>query len=393
MRIGIDLFPLVPGVGRGGGFQRYATALVRALYELNDDHRYYLFVNYQNRDLFPSDGRFVKVTIPLPAQRQLWPFRLLWQHVWLPMLARHRSLDVVHFPMDTASLSLRIPYVLTINDVITDVYYPIHFPKVVSPLKARYLFATKGRSARRARLVICPSKATALEVSQHYRVPLEKVSVIPLAADRLFTEAPRKDSSHSSGEPPYIISVVSLSPHKNIETVVRAFMQARATYDLPHELRIIGMPGTGAAGVQRFLSELVRGDLPIRYLGFIDDNSLLDAYRGAALMVFLPFVEGFGLPPLEAMAAGVPVISSSASSLPEVCGNAALLVPPDNVEAAAAAIGKVLTQRALALRLVEEGRERVRIFSWERVALDTRAAYERALTPLAGQERSWTNRR
>src|SRR6186997_1865570 len=112
-----------------------------------------------------------------------WPFRLAATHAVLPLLAARHRLDLVHFPMDTASFHLGIPYVVTTNDTIADVYYPAHYPGSVSPLKSRYLFAAKGRSARRARRVICPSQATAAEVCRHYRVAPDRVSVVADGVD------------------------------------------------------------------------------------------------------------------------------------------------------------------------------------------------------------------
>jgi glycosyltransferase involved in cell wall biosynthesis len=280
--------------------------------------------------------------------------------------------------MDTASALLPCPYVVTINDLISDVYYPAHFPGAVSPLKARYLFAAKRRSARRAGAIICPSLATAEEVRRHYQVPAERITIVPDAADQRFFDAGCAGrGSASRHEPPYVVSVVSLSPHKNIETLVRAFARARSRYNLPHELWLIGMKGTAARSVERFLSNEVGGGVPIRWLGFVGDETLVSAYRSADLLVFIPFVEGFGLPPLEAMAMGVPVVASNVSSLPEVCGNAAILVPPNDVEAVAAAIGQVLTEPDMARRLVEAGRRHAKLFTWTKTAAETRAVYER----------------
>lgn len=379
MRVGVDLFALVPGVGRGAGFHRYTSGLLEALSELDDAHRYYLFVNRLNASMFPAGGRFVQVIVPLPPQRYLWPLRLLWQHVLLPVMAWQRRLDLVHFPMDTASAFLPCPYVVTIHDLITDVYYPIHFRGSVSPLKAQYLFMTKRRSARRACKVICPSNATAEQASRHYGVPPEKIVLVPYAAHRHFLDHVRSTNVRSSSQRPYILSVVSLSPHKNIETLIQSFIRARRRFDLPHELHIVGMPGMDPRRAEKSLRSEEARRLPIHYLGFVDELELEKAYAAAALFVFLPFVEGFGLPPLEAMAMGVPVVASNVSSIPEVCGDAALLVPPDDADAVAQAIGTVLTTPAKARELVEAGRQRARQFSWTKAAVRTRATYEVAL--------------
>ncbi|MSR05444.1 MAG: glycosyltransferase [Gemmatimonadetes bacterium] len=375
LRIGIDLFQLVPGAGRGAGFHRYTTGLVSGLSELDDDHQYFLFVNRLNAGMFPSGPRFRHVVIHLPPSRSAWPFRLWWHHGLLPLLANRYRLDVMHFPMDTASFALGRPYVVTIHDLIADVFYPNNYPESVSWLKARYLYLAKQHSGRHARAVICPSKATARGVRKHYGVPPERTVVIPEAIHHLFYEDGKPNPDPAPR--PYILAVASLSPHKNLHTTVRAFLWAREAYHLPHELVIIGMRGTDAGPIERYLAAERGRGLPVRYLGFVDDRTLREAYHGASLLVYVSQVEGFGLPPLEAMASGTPVIASNISSLPEVCGDAARLVSPDDTEGLSTAIGDILTNPALARRLTEAGRERARNFSWLETARQTREVFER----------------
>ena len=377
MRIGLDFFSLVPGAGRGGGFHRYATGLVNGLRDLGTGDEYVLFTNWLSASMFPCGGAVSQVVVRLPPQRMLWPFRLAWQHALLPVLARRHRLDLMHFPMDTASFRVGLPYVVTTNDVIADVYYPEHYPGSVNPLKARYLFTAKRRSARRARRVICPSEATAREVSRHYGVAPDLITIVPDGVDHgLFA----RDRTQPPDVPPYVLSVVSLSPHKNVETLIRAFALARQRYRLPHELRLIGMAGTDASPVTRAIQRAIEDGVPVRHLGFVDEQTLALAFAGASLFVFLSHVEGFGLPPLEAMASGAPVIASNVSSIPEVCGDAAWLISPDDVDAAAEAIAQVLTTPQLASRLAAAGRERARTFSWTETARRTREVYVRVLS-------------
>jgi len=381
MRIGIDLFSLVPAVGRGGGYHRYVTALVNGLRDLATHDEYVLFTNRLNASMFPRDGRFSQVVVRLPPQRAVWPFRLASQHALVPLLASQHKLDVLHFPMDTAAFRTRIPYVVTINDLIADVYYPAHYPQSVSPLKSRYLFAAKRRSAHRAARVICPSHATAVDVQRHYGVAADRITVIADGVDwKLFGENGGEDGGgRRVSDPPYVLSVISLSPHKNVETLIHAFTRARERYRLPHELHLIGMAGTDASPVTSAINRAVEAGVPIRYLGFVPEPELVAAYRGASLFVFLSHIEGFGLPPLEAMASGIPVVSSNASSLPEVCGDAARLVSPVDVEGAAEAIAGVLRDPQLSARLAAAGRARAGQFSWDETAQKTRDVYWRVL--------------
>lgn len=372
LNIGIDLFLLVPGTGRGGGFERYAVELVHALARMEQPHRYVLFVNRRNAGLFPSGGRFTQVVVPLPPEREVWPLRLAWQHLLLPRRARRHGLDVLHSPFDTAPLFAACTSVVTIMDLITDVFYPARFPRAVSALKARYLLLAKRRAARRAHAVICPSRATADDVVRHYGVPQSKIHVVPLGV------APADGGPRRPAEAPYILAVVSLSPHKNVAGLLTAFRLARERFGLAHELHLVGMPGTGAATVRRQLDAEVAAGLPVRLLGYVSDDALRAEYAGASLLVFVPLVEGFGLPPLEAMAHGVPVVASAVSSLPEICGDAAVLVAPDRPADIAAAIGQVLGDAALAERLRQAGFARARGFTWDATARATREVYEAA---------------
>ena len=377
-KIGIDLFSIVPGVGRGGGFHRYAVELVGALARLDDAHRYVLFVNRRNADLFPSGGRFTRVVAPLAPEREVWPLRLVWQHLLLPRQAQRLELDVLHSPFDTAPLRLPCASVVTVMDLITDVFYPAHFPGDVSFVKARYLFHAKRHAARRASAVICASRATAEDVARHYGVARSAIRVVPLGADHAAPRDGVPSPPHAAPARPYILSVVSLSPHKNVAGLLEAFRLARERFGLPHELHLVGMPGIGAGRVQRSLDAAAAAELPVRALGYVDEETLRAEYQGASLLAFVPLVEGFGLPPLEAMALGIPVVASRMSSLPEVCEDAALLVPPEDASAVADAIGRALTDQGLAERLRHAGRARARQFTWEATALATRAVYEAA---------------
>jgi glycosyltransferase involved in cell wall biosynthesis len=379
LTIGVDLFALVPGMGRGGGFERYAVELIAALARLPDSHRYILFVNRRNADLFPSKGRFTQVVAPLPPEREFWPLRLAWQHLLLPHRARRLRLDVLHSPFDTAPLRLPCASVVTLMDLITDVFYPEHFPGDVGFLKARYFFSVKRRAARGARVVICASHATADDAVRHYGVRRSAIHIVPLGADHAASGGGAVSTgSRALAERPYILAVVSLSPHKNVAGLIEAFRLARERFDLPHELRLVGMEGTGAARVRHELDRVAGAGLPVRVMGYVSEARLAAEYAGAELLVFIPLIEGFGLPPLEAMVRGVPVVASALGSVAEVCGDAALLVPPQNADAVANAVGNVLTDPALAERLRQAGRSRAHLFTWENAARATREAYETA---------------
>jgi len=214
-------------------------------------------------------------------------------------------------------------------------------------------------------------------VRRHYGVPRLGIRVFPTGIDDSLADRPaRRRSDARPRERPYILSVASLSPHKNASGLLEAFRIARERYALPHELHLVGMPGTGADLVARRLAAAAAAGLPVRAVGYVDEETLRAEYEDASLLVFVPLVEGFGLPPLEAMACGVPVVASNTSAVPEVCGDAALLVDPEDPGAVAEAMGRVLMDPALAARLRAAGLARAARFTWEAAALATRDTYE-----------------
>ncbi len=154
MRVGLDLFPLVPRTGRGGGFHTYARELVSELVHWGQDVVLHVYANPLNADWVPSSKGVCRHIVPLPPQRELWPFRLFWQHVLFPVRAALDRLDLVHFLFDTSWIWGPVPSVVTIHDTISDVYYPTRFPGAVPDLKARYLFRAKRHAARTSRAVI-----------------------------------------------------------------------------------------------------------------------------------------------------------------------------------------------------------------------------------------------
>jgi len=333
----------------------------------------HVYANPLNADWVPSSKGVCRHIVPLPPQRELWPFRLFWQHVLFPVRAALDRLDLVHFLFDTSWIWGPVPSVVTIHDTISDVYYPTRFPGAVPDLKARYLFRAKRHAARTSRAVICPSHATAEGVTEAYGLRRGHVRIVPegvrirsldIAADKTV----RGD---------YVLTVASLSPDKNIGTLIRAMRRLGEQYGIRRPLHIIGMPGAAPHVVRSELGE-VRG-VDVVYRGWVSDNELQRAYRECAAFAFVPLVEGFGLPPLEAMAGGAPVVASAVSSLQDVCGEAALLVAPEDEDAIADALRKVLYDPVLRNSLISRGRQQVRLFPWSATAERTIAVYREVL--------------
>ena len=254
----------------------------------------------------------------------------------------------------------------------------------------RYLQAQVRRSTRRARGVIAVSEATKRDLVELFGLPPQRITVVYNGVDESFSLCPpqaaaehRADNSQPAR---YILHLGTLEPRKNLARLVQAFARVRAhsAGDPPLKLVLAGGKGWSYDAI---FTEVERLGLTedVLFPGYIDDRALADWYRGAAVFVYPSLMEGFGLPVLEAMACGAPVVTSNISSLPEVAGDAALLVDPYNVEALADALLGLLDNDALAAELRARGLKQAARFSWSRTAEQTAAIYRRMAAAPGGK--------
>jgi glycosyltransferase involved in cell wall biosynthesis len=217
-------------------------------------------------------------------------------------------------------------------------------------------------------------------VLEHLRIPasrVDRVRTVPCGVDARFRPRGDRDAPAPTGRPRDILYVGRSDPYKNLLGLVDAVAQVRARRSLDVRLRIAGPPDPRYPAPQARAHELGLTD-HVQWLGYLADPALVEAYQAADLLVLPSRYEGFGLPVLEAMACGTPVVCSDRSSLPEVAGDAALLVDPDDTTALADAIARVLSDAALAADLRQRGLARARAFTWRRTAEATRSIYQQA---------------
>jgi glycosyltransferase involved in cell wall biosynthesis len=287
---------------------------------------------------------------------------------------RRGGAEVLHAPTPAPVRGAGLPLVVTVHDLL--------------PLRMPHLFTRQTRwhtrlyipFVRRATRVITPSLYTRAEVIELLDIPEDRVIAIPEGAAERF--APREvDRDRLRAElgiaGPYVLCVGTLEPRKNLATVLRVFrLVGEAVPDA--ELVIVG--GQGWRN-EDFETELGRGELArrLRVTGFVSDERLVELYAGAACFLFPSLGEGFGLPPLEAMACGAPVVMSDRPALPEVTGEAALQAPPLDVEALAGHVSRVLQDRDLAAGMRAAGLDRARRLTWDAAAAETERVYREAL--------------
>ena len=371
-RIGIDV---TAALTQGGGIGRYTRELVRALAVAQkgasyDTPRFSLFsarppARMPVPDPLPTGADFT--FLPAPVSEK-WLYRL-WYRLRLPIPVQLVTgpLDLFHSPdFVLPPTSGNIPTLLTVHD-LSFVHFPDTFPKAL----VDYLNSVVPWSVERATHVVADSQATKDDLVQLWGVAEKKVTVLYSGVSRTYrpdidvAATQRVRERYGLEKRPYLLTVGTVQPRKNYQMLIRAF--AAAAGDLPYDLAIAG--GRGWLDDQ-MLNEAHKQGINdrVRFLGFVADEDLPALYSGATLFLFPSLYEGFGLPVLEAMACGVPVIMSNSSSLPEVGGNAVLPLPPDATDAWTGAISTLLRDTELRAQLQEAGLQRVRDFSWQKSA-------------------------
>lgn len=291
--------------------------------------------------------------------------------------ARRQALDLVHDPTGVMPLLLtRASRVLTIHDAIPYVY-----PETSTRLDRLIYHVWLPYAVRAADAVLTDSHQSREDIVKHLAISPEKVAIVPLAAARSFRPvadaAVRQTLSKYDVTQPYLLYVGALAPRKNLPRLLAAYAQLRS-WSTRWTLVIVGAQKWRSSPIFETVQRLELEPY-MHFTGYVDDDDLPALYAGADLFAFPSLYEGFGLPVLEAMACGTPVVTSNTSSLPDVAGDAAILVDPYDVDAIADAMRRVLSDPALAQDLRERGLVRSAQFSWERTARETVAVYEKAL--------------
>jgi len=352
-----------------GGIERYAVDLIGALLRVDRHNRYHIFVTPRGQRALRDVGERADIHATRLTSR--------WVNVpiGLPLAVRRHPVDVLHGTFTLVPWYPTRHRLLTVHDVAPDVH-PEFFPPAVR-WRFRWLMARGVRCAQR---VLVPSQATRRELLAHYDVPEEKVAVIPIGVTPRFAAAPRRERpvriAGRTLPPDCILAVGRLHVRKNLERVLQAFARVTARRADRPLLVLVGRDMLGdQRRILRAISRLgVEED--VWCPGHVSDADLAQLFAAARVFVFVSLHEGFGLPPLEAMAQGVPVIASNVSAMPEVLGDAALLVDPFDVEQIAAAMERVLSDAALAHELSARGREWVARYDWGTVARATLRLYE-----------------
>ncbi len=358
IRIGVNALFLVPG--RVGGTEIYLKSLLASLASIDSKNEYLVFTNRE------TGGRLVKgsnIRIePQAIHGANRPKRIFWEQLHLPRAVVRGGVDVLLNPGFTSPLRCPCPSVTVFHD-LQHKRHPEYFRWWELPFWRLFLY----QSAMTSDALIAVSEATREDLVRYYPAAQGKVSVIPHGVEEQFFEIGRQRRQR---EPePYILCVSTLHPHKNIDRLIRAFALFRCER---REFRLVvtGMRGHHAGQLERLVSRLGIEEA-VQLTGWIPRAGLHDLYLRASAFVYPSRFEGFGLPVLEALAAGIPTACSSIPPLREVAAEAALLFNPDDEGAVTGALRTIIADDALRGRLAREGPERAARFSWATSASET----------------------
>ncbi len=371
MHIGIDAHAL--GAQQGGN-ETYIKQLILALAELDRTNRYTLYIAHpataqQWQNYFaPRHPNFTVRQIPQPTPLVRVPLYLSYE-------LRQRPVDVLHVQY-TAPPFCPVPVVVTIHDLAFE-----HLPQTFTRRGAWQLKLTVRRTARRAARIATVSEFSRQDILMTYRLPPEKVVVTYNGVNSSFSPSPsRSDESVLIRQKygitrPFILAVGSLQPRKNLVRLIRAYSQLRTTYpEFGEQLVIVGRKLWLHDDIFKEVQEQ-RWSKDVILTGYVPEEDLPALYRAAKVFAYPSFFEGFGLPVVEAMACGTPVVTSNLSSLPEITGDAAILIDPFEEQTLVAGLYCAVTDESLRYRLREEGLLQAQRFTWRATAEKTLRLY------------------
>ena len=362
-----------PGSYRGAGVSNYVRNMLAALPRAAPEMGYTAWVP-RGQGGFPG-MREVRTGFS-PEQALV---RIAWEQGALPFLARKAGVDLVHGMAFSVPIASPVPTVVTVFDMSFAL-----FPQYHSRGRRLYLWWVTRLSARVSRAVVAISESTKKDVCRLLGVGSDKVRVIPCGVEECFRPLPEDERGRFREDKcigRYVYYQGTLEPRKNVGCLIEAFCRLREGGQVHHKLVLGGAPGWGYESLYSQVDRLgLSGD--VVFLGYVPPGEAARWYASADVFVYPSAYEGFGLPPLEAMACGTAVIASESSSLPEMVGDAGLLVPPGDAEALARAISCLLDDAELRHRLGERGLVRARRFSWMEAARATAELYRHCLRPL-----------
>ncbi|OGH13829.1 MAG: hypothetical protein A2860_02315 [Candidatus Levybacteria bacterium RIFCSPHIGHO2_01_FULL_37_33] len=377
MKIGIDarLFNQT-GVGR------YTSNLIENLLKIDKNNNYVLFV--RNEDFDQVKLKIKNLTRSTSSGQELKiirvdiPWHSIKEQVYFSQILNNENLDLVHFPYFSVPISYNRPFIVTIHDLIIH-----HFPTGKASTHPSFIYMLKilgykyviSRACKNAKKIIAVSKATKDEIVDHLKIPEDKISVIYEAADQQISN-PKSQIANKSINTKYFLYVGNVYPHKNVEKLINAF-EILLQYFPNAELIFAGKEDYFYKRLKNFVKKLGH-EKNIKFSGYVPDEELSNLYKNAVALVVPSLMEGFGLPPLEAMSNMCLVLASDIKALKEICGEDALYFDPYDENDMAEKM-KAAYLGEFDREIIERGFERSKEFSWRKMAKETLKIYKDAI--------------
>lgn len=366
MKIGID--GRAAKWYRGTGIGTYTYQLITNLSKYDSSNQYLTFLP-KNSDLKLGDNFSIKYTSDSSNNS-------FWDNVKVPNLLNDFNMELYHVPQNGVGLSdnINCPKTITLHDII-----PLRMPETVSDRYLRIFNEEMPKILNNCDGIITVSEFSKLDIANEFNFPLEKIFVTPLAAEDIYKPINRvycknviKDKYRISDN--FILYVGGYSPRKNIIGIMESFSLLKD--NLKKDLKIV-ITGKKGLSYERYKNRAIELGISssVIFTDFIPLKDLPLFYNACEFLIYPSFYEGFGLPPLEAMACGTPVIASNVTSVPEVCKNSAILVNPNDVNELSYSMERVLTDSFLKLTMIERGLLTSNKYSWKNTALNTIEAY------------------
>ena len=377
MKIGIDARTILnPAEEEAPGIGHYASQLIRHLFEIDKKNQYVLFFDRRVNDRDISQYKKAKVEIkyfPFHQYKKFLPG--IYSEMLITASLKKEKLDVFHSPKHSIPSTYRNKNLITVHDLAT-----FKHPKLFSRKRISQSKKALSATLKRCQKIIAVSESTKNDLNEIFKIPKRKIEVVYNGLDRIFFSPPREEEMRKvlnkyKVKGKYILFLGTLEPRRNIPRLLEAYASLKRKESLDYQLVLAGKEGWLASEFKQMVSDF---DLrkEVIFTGYVPPKELNSLIRKAEIFVSPSIYEGFGMPVIEAMACGVPVITSNVSSLPEIAGEAALFVSPYDIGGLAGTIRRLLRDKKLQVELKEKGQKQARQFSWPKCAQETLKVYE-----------------
>lgn len=357
MTIGIDASKVAKPFKTGT--ETYSLEIIKALGKIDYQNQYLLYTPKSLRDKLPD--------LPDNFQEKVLPWRKFWTQVRLSWeMSRHKP-DILFIPAHTLPLVFPQKTVVTLHDLGFK-----HFPELYSPTDIFYHNWAMDHAVKHAYHILVDAEFTKKDFLSRYPLDPAKISVVPLGYDQKTFFPLKEKKPVQENAKPYIFYVGRLEEKKNIAGMIAAYGILRKEQKINHQFILAGRPGFGYEKIKAEISKLPKNiQKDVIELGYVDQKTYIDYLKNASILFFCTFFEGFGLPVVEAMASGIPVVSSNRTSIPEITGKAAFLVNPEKPFEMAVALSKIINNKGLEKAYISKGLTRASLYSWEKTAKKT----------------------